>query len=170
MWAFTATIYTYTIPFLLIVALVGKDNSKTVAWRLMAASNPVLIFYSFWLIGFYYEVMTWFFKWPGLSTGLEFKNELDVEGLVVNMLKILLPFVFLFKQYALNKWLTFFMWVLLNYYSITGFAKQYVYFFNDFYLPYAWFSKIAFYCSGLVFFYSLFWIVKKKHFNNAAKR
>lgn len=174
MWAFTASIYTYFIPLILIADFITKGNTKKIYLKLMAASNAVLIFYACWLIGFYKEIVLWLLELPKQNTKQLWEREVDIEALIINVLRVLLPFLFMVKKYAFNKQLTVLMWVLLNYYSIIYFGnwligKETYSSFNEFYIPYALLSKMAFYCSGLIFFYSLFEILNKNPFRNGTK-
>jgi len=165
-FAFINVAYACSIPFLLLIYFVCNKKYKPIINNLIAVSNHLLIIYSWYLLYKFYQLIQW-----TLSLNIPLTNEIKTQPIEISwfqikfILLIVIPYLFLFKKLASNKWLTIILLILLQWDVVVDLYQNFI--FNQhtagilFYTPYLLFFKILNYIALFITVYALFWLLKR---------
>jgi hypothetical protein len=165
-FAFINVAYACSIPFLLLTYFVGNKKYQPTIYQLIAVSNHLLIIYSWYLLYKFYQLIQW-----TLSLNIPLTDNIKNQPIEISwfqikfILLIVLPYLFLFKKLAANKWLTIILLILLQWDVVVDLFQNLIINHHTagilFYTPYLLFFKILNYIALFIAVYALLWLLKR---------
>lgn len=172
LFEFIGAAYSCTILIFILLYYCTKSSTKQYFKNLIAVSNTLLIFYSFYLMYKFYQLLQFVYS-LNIKPSPELKKQpIEITWFHIKyVLLIFIPFLFLFKKIKSNQLLAIVMLLLLQWDIVEDVYANYM--LNShtsgihFYFPYLVFFKILNYISLFIFVYALLWLTKKLPFQTS---
>jgi hypothetical protein len=157
--------YSASILFFIIGTLIFKKQLHKYCHNCIAVSNHLLILYGWYLIFKLYQLVQ-FVLALNIKVNKTAKQPINIGWLEIKfILLILIPYLFLFKKLAKNRWISFAMLAILQWDIFVAIYQSFGSKFTSssilFYLPYMVELKILNYSCLFIAVYALLWLFKK---------